>query len=218
MRNKNKEALSFELKLSDMRNTSNRLAWAIAFISLLASITIVLFYIYKPLVKTVPYVIKIDNEGVPSLLTSLSEKNIEVEEAVDKYFIKEYVVKREGYYWHFLEKDYFFVQLLSSEKMAAEYRHIYEGEKARDKLLGSNAEVEIFVEYITLAVNAGVHTATIKIKKVVKDKNSRITSYNKIITLSYFYNAKLILKEGNRLKNPLGFTVTTYRIDQEIKQ
>ena len=214
----NNKAIDFEVKISDMSEKSNQRAWRITFLSIFITIVVIIFYIYKPLIQTVPYVIKVNEQGIASLLTSITEKDIEVGEAVDKYFIKEYITKKEGYYWHFIEDDYVFVQLLSSPKISEEYKKIYSGVDGRDKKLGKDTEVIINIEYITLKTNAKAKTATVKIEKSVKSKNKPVSKTHQIITLSYFYNNKLILSERNRLKSPLGFTVTAYRIDMEIEK
>ncbi|BEJ86644.1 hypothetical protein B10525_17770 (plasmid) [Campylobacter jejuni] len=69
------------------------------------------------------------------ILTMLDEKEIKANEALDKYFISTYVKAREGYYYDLLNQDYLLTQLMSSEKVANEYRALYEGDNARDQIL-----------------------------------------------------------------------------------
>jgi len=213
----NKEAMGFDLKISDMMKKSNRLAWSIAIISMLFAAAAISLYLYKPLTNTVPYVIKVNSDGVPNLLTSITEKNIEVEDAVDRYFIKEYVVRREEYYWNLLEKDYLFIQLLSSKDVNKQYQSIYSGSKGRDSIYKDKVEVSIKIKSIILGFGGGIRNATVRINKITLDKLNLTTKTEKlIITLTYKYNSRLRLNEKNRLENPLGFTVHTYKIDKEI--
>ena len=150
------------------------------------------------------------------ILTMLNEKEIKTNEALDKYFIAQYVKAREGYFYEILNQDYLLTQLMSSEKVANEYRAIYEGENARDQILKNSNEVRVEIISIVLGESNGVKTSTIRANIITKNLNTRgITSSTKVITLSYDY---LLAKasEENRLLNPLGFKVLTYRIDNEV--
>jgi len=210
-------AMDFEKKLSNILGKSNNRAWFITFLSLFLTMIIATLYIYKPIVKTIPYVIKVDSEGVPSLLTSVDSKKITIDEGLDKYFTKEYVKRREGYYYSLIEEDYLYVQLLSNERVSKEYRSIYEGEDSRDKILKDTATVAIKIISITLGESAGVKNATIRLKAITKKDNTYDVTKHHIINLSYEYNPDSLLNEKDRLINPLGFKVITYRDDEEIE-
>ena len=213
----NNEALDFNLKLGDILRKSNNRAWIIVFISLLSTALMAGLYLYKPIIKTVPYVVKIDSEGVPSLLTAIQSKKITVEETLDKYFAKEYVIKREGYFFTLIEQDYLYVQLLSSASVAEEYRKIYTGEESRDKKLGDTTTVSVNVLSIVLGESAGVKNAIVRIKQTTKKKIGYPEVLGKFITLSYEYDPNMTMSEKDRLVNPLGFRVLAYRIDEEVQ-
>ncbi|MCF6244353.1 MAG: type IV secretion system protein [Sulfurovum sp.] len=212
-------SLGFELEMSELTRKSNNRAWTIAFISMFLFLGVLALYLYKPLVQKIPYVIKIDSNGIPNLLTSLNEKNLEVSEAVDKYFIKEYIVRREQYYWNLLEKDYLFTQLLSSPPISKGYQKIYEGKKGRDSIFKDRYQVHIKIKSITSGHNAGNPNATVRIEKTTKQLSSShiIKTENLVITLVYTYNTSLKMTEKERLENPLGFRVITYKTDKEFE-
>ncbi|EOD9469189.1 virB8 family protein [Campylobacter coli] len=194
-------------------------AWLIAFVSIfIAIISIVAVVLLTPLKTIEPYVIRVDNTtGMVDILTMLDEKEISSNEALDKYFISQYVKAREGYYYELLNQDYLLTQLMSSEKVANEYRAWYEGENARDQILKNSNEVNVQILSIVLGNSNGIKTSTIRAKIITKNLNTRgLSESTKVITLSYDY---ILAKasEENRILNPLGFKVTNYRIDEEIR-
>ncbi|EHD9726269.1 type IV secretion system protein [Campylobacter coli] len=192
----------------------------IIFISIfIAIISIIAVVLLTPLKTIEPYVIRVDNTtGMVDILTMLDEKEIKANEALDKYFISTYVKAREGYYYDLLNQDYLLTQLMSSEKVANEYRALYEGDNARDQILKNSNEVSVQILSIVLGESNGVKTATVRAIITTKNLTSKgTTQATKVITLSYDY---ILAKasEENRFLNPLGFKVLTYRIDDEVAQ
>ncbi|EKJ5663613.1 type IV secretion system protein [Campylobacter coli] len=219
MKNDFNSAMDYEASFRYLIDKSNKRAWLIAFVSIfIAIISIVAVVLLTPLKTIEPYVIRVDNTtGMVDILTMLDEKEISSNEALDKYFISQYVKAREGYYYELLNQDYLLTQLMSSEKVANEYRAWYEGENARDQILKNSNEVNVQILSIVLGNSNGVKTSTIRAKIITKNLNTRgLSESTKVITLSYDY---ILAKasEENRILNPLGFKVTNYRIDEEIR-
>ncbi|EMJ9581347.1 type IV secretion system protein [Campylobacter jejuni] len=220
MKNDFNSAMDYEASFRYLIDKSNKRAWLIAFISIfIAIISIVAVVLLTPLKTIEPYVIRVDNTtGMVDILTMLDEKEISSNEALDKYFISQYVKAREGYYYELLNQDYLLTQLMSSEKVANEYRAWYEGENARDQILKNSNEVSVQILSIVLGESNGVKTATVRAIITTKNLTSKgTTQATKVITLSYDY---ILAKasEENRFLNPLGFKVLTYRIDDEVAQ
>ncbi|EAI2369647.1 type IV secretion system protein [Campylobacter jejuni] len=219
MKNDFNSAMDYEASFRYLIDKSNKRAWLIAFVSIfIAIISIVAVVLLTPLKTIEPYVIRVDNTtGMVDILTMLDEKEISSNEALDKYFISQYVKAREGYYYELLNQDYLLTQLMSSEKVANEYRALYEGDNARDQILKNSNEVNVQILSIVLGNSNGVKTSTIRAKIITKNLNTRgLSESTKVITLSYDY---ILAKasEENRILNPLGFKVTNYRIDEEIR-
>ncbi|EAL8263779.1 type IV secretion system protein [Campylobacter coli] len=219
MKNEFNTAIDYEASFRYLIEKSNKRAWLIAFISIfIAIISIIAVVLLTPLKTIEPYVIRVDNTtGMVDILTMLDEKEIKANEALDKYFISTYVKAREGYYYDLLNQDYLLTQLMSSEKVANEYRALYEGDNARDQILKNSNEVNVQILSIVLGNSNGVKTSTIRAKIITKNLNTRgLSESTKVITLSYDY---ILAKasEENRILNPLGFKVTNYRIDEEIR-
>lgn len=215
----NSNALNFEASVRYLIEKSNQRAWLVAFISMAISIIAVIAVIFlTPLKTTEPYVIRVDNTtGMVDIITSLQEEQISSIEALDKYFISQYIKAREGYYYKFLNQDYVLTQLMSDENVANEYRAIYAGDNALDQIYKDNVEVSVKILSIVLGNSNGVKTSTIRALITKKDSATKSTQQStKVITLAYdFLLAKT--SEENRILNPLGFKVTNYRVDEEIR-
>jgi len=157
------EELDFELKLSDILLKSNKRARITTFISIILLCAVILLYLFKPLIKTEPFVIQVDKTtGLTQMLSSVSEKKITYNEAIDKFFTSQYVKKREQYFYSLLSKDYVYVQLNSIPKVAEEYIKIYTGKESRDKVLGQGIEEKVKVLSVTLGENAYIKNATVR--------------------------------------------------------
>ncbi|WP_257914068.1 virB8 family protein [Campylobacter lari] len=215
----NSNALNFEASVRYLIEKSNQRAWLVAFISMAISIIAVIAVIFlTPLKTTEPYVIRVNNTtGMVDIITSLQEEQISSIEALDKYFISQYIKAREGYYYKFLNQDYVLTQLMSDENVANEYRAIYAGDNALDQIYKDNVEVSVKILSIVLGNSNGVKTSTIRALITKKDSVTKSTQQStKVITLAYdFLLAKT--SEENRILNPLGFKVTNYRVDEEIR-
>ncbi|MBX2557040.1 type IV secretion system protein [Campylobacter jejuni] len=220
MKNDFNTTIDYEASFRYLIEKSNKRAWLIAFVSIfIAILSIVAVVLLTPLKTIEPYVIRVDNTtGMVDILTMLNEKEITENEALDKYFISQYVKAREGYYYDLLNQDYLLTQLMSSEKVANEYRALYEGENARDQILKNSNEVQVNILSIVLGESNGVKTSTIRANIITKNLNTRgTTQVTKVITLSYEY-VLAKASEENRILNPLGFKVLTYRIDNEVEK
>ena len=215
-----KEAFDFESSLRYMIEQSNKRAYLFAifcgFLSILALISVMLL---TPLKTTEPYLIRVnDTTGAVDIITILDTEQIKGNEALDKHFINSYVCAREGYFYDMLNRDYELVLTMSDDRIAADYKDIYKGENARDKVFKNNIQINVDVLSIVLTESAGVKTATIRTNLAIKNlTNTSIINQYRIITLSYEYQG-LALRESLRNINPLGFKVLTYRIDEDIKR
>ncbi|EAJ1462026.1 type IV secretion system protein [Campylobacter upsaliensis] len=220
MKNDFNTALDYEASFRYLIEQSNKRAWLISFVAIfIASLSLIAVVLLTPLKTIEPYVIRVDNTtGMVDILTLLDEKEITQNEALDKYFISQYIKAREGYYYELLNQDYLLTQLMSSENVANEYRALYEGDTARDQILKNSNEVSVQILSVVLGESNGVKTSTIRANITTKNLSSRGTSQaTKVITLSYDYTLGKASEE-NRLLNPLGFKVLTYRIDNEVEK
>lgn len=214
------EAMSYNSNVRYLIEVSNKRAWLVSFIfGFIAIMSIIAIFLLTPLKQSVPYVIRVDNvTGMVDIISTLKDQTVvsKNSEALDKYFTANYVKLREQYYWDILEQDYYTVQVFSSNRISAEYQNIYAGANSRVKNLQNSVEVEIQIISVVLTNSAGANVATIRFNEIVKDLQSKTSKQTtKVATLTYEY-VKELTTEKERVMNPLGFKVNTYRIDSEI--
>lgn len=222
--NDEQTAISYVASIRYLVEKSNKRAWLIAIISAIIALASICAIAYMtPLKQAIPYVIRVDNTtGMVDIITSVKDTEFSSNEALDKYFTSLYVKTREGYHYNLLTQDYTLTQILSSPQVAQDYVKIYEGENARQEVLKNNNEVSIDINSVVLGESADIKTATIRFNattNVLNDKGrSAVQTSAKVATLSYEYSPADLTTEDERLQNPLGFKVTTYRIDDEIRR
>lgn len=214
-------SMQYEASIRYLVEKSNKRAWLVAFLSfIVATLSVVAVALLTPLKSVEPYVIRVnDTTGMVDIITSLDKKDITQNEALDKYFVSTYIKTREGYFYDLLQQDYIKTQILSSPKVSDEYVALYTGERARNDVLKNKFEVRIHINSVVLGDSAGMKVATVRFKEETIDLSSKTsTMTSKIATLSYDYSPDEPVNEQERLENPLGFKVLTYRIDTEINK
>jgi len=212
------EALNFEASKKELIEKSNKRAWFVALSSCIISVILAIAIIVILPLKTVELrVIKVDSNNNVEIITNLSEKDITKSEATDKFFIANYVQKRESYYYSTLANDYEEVQLFSNDWVAQGYRSIYSGENARDKKYENKFEVEVIPLSIVLTLSAGDNVATVRAKIIEHELATNSAKETiKVLTISYKYYENLKLTEKERLINPFGLKIISYRKDNEV--
>jgi type IV secretory pathway component VirB8 len=211
------EAQEWEVSRQLQLERSEHRAWLITGgSSLLTLLSWLALIIILPLKETIPYLIRVDNTtGHTDIITSLKEKTLPVNEVTDKYWIANYLRARETYDWHTLQKDYDTVGLLSSQKVGVDYAKLFEGDKALDKQWGNQFRATIEIQSIVLHDK---NIATVRFMKRIErtNQNSLADHQSWVATLNYEYHNPSLLKESQRLINPLGFQILSYRVDPEL--
>jgi len=217
----NQEVMNYEASSQYLFEQSNKRAWFVAIVSVLLTLLMVgALFLLMPLKTSVPFIVKVDQQtGVAEVITVLDRKKLTTNEAIDKHFVNLYVKTREGYYFSTLEKDYITIQQLSNEFVSSQYKKEYSGEKARHKVNKDNVIEEVKILSSVPDVSAGRKFARIRIEIRAINKHTKMLKEvkNKIITLSYKYYPEMELTEEERIINPLGFKVLSYRVDSEVK-
>jgi type IV secretory pathway component VirB8 len=211
-------ALSWEASRIEILEKSEQRAWNFAKISLgLAGLAVFAIAVMMPLKETKPYVWRINGEtGLPELITELTEKSVSGNEASDKFWLSKYVGTRERYDWYTLQADYDAVGLMSSPEVGADYGQLFKGEKSKDKVLGNKNRVDV---KIVSVVPTGNDNGTIRFTTTQKrvDMPTDPGEVRRwVATVAYKYQPEAKMSEADRLVNPFGFTILTYRVDPEI--
>ncbi|WP_045394970.1 virB8 family protein [Vibrio rotiferianus] len=214
------DALDFETSKSIMAEKSEDRAWMVAkgacALTVLSWVALVLL---MPLKTVEPYVVTVDKNSGHTQVVSVQDQNtdiITVQEALDRYWLSNYIRWREVYDWYTLQKDYNTTLAFSSPNVKTEYASIYEGENALDSLWGKR--IKATVNILSYIVEEDEQVATIRFEKTIKNVEERDEGQSSIwiATISYHYNGHAEMTEEERDVNPLAFEVTSYRVDPEL--
>jgi type IV secretion system protein VirB8 len=210
-------AIDWESSRIESIERSARRAWQVAggacLVALCASLAIIFML---PLKTTLPYLIRVDSvTGVPDIVTTLKNKNVHYEEAINTYWLAKYVRAREAYDWHTLQSDYDTVGLLSSKPVGAQYAERFEGKEALDKKLGNSIRIGITILSV-VPTSEGRGTVRFTKTSQAADRTGPSTVTHWVATIAYRYQNPSAMKEPARLVNPLGFQVMSYRVDPEF--
>lgn len=215
-----KDAFDFEDSRNYLITKSNKRAWSVAIFSLAVTVCLAIAIMLITPLKTVELaVVKVDKNGQVDILTNLAEEIITPDEALNKHFIGQYVKLREQYYFTTLNADFEKVQLYSNPTESKKYvDSMVNKNYGKATVLKNKVEIDVKLLSIVTREVAGEQTATIRADVITKDSISdSITNLTtKVITLTFEY-LPMKLNTKSRLENPLGFIVTSYRIDEEMK-
>lgn len=210
------KAISYEDDKNIILKKSNKLAWLIAFIFMgFSLISWVGLYLMLPLKEVTPYVIRVDNStGIPDIITGIDETTLVADEALDRYFLNQYLQLREGYTYQTIQKTYELTQLLSTAPVAEEFRTEYNSPDSLDNILGSGTAV-VKVVAIALEKIHDNNLANVRFKVDYTNSKGVKSTKNYVARIAYQYNPKQKLKLAYRIENPIGFQVTSYQKNEE---
>lgn len=176
----------------------------------------VIFHQMRPITVREPFVLRVnDTTGAVDTVSTIKNQERTYGEVVDTYFLANYVRSYEAYNYNSIQDDYDKTLLMSSTEVANQYKAIYDntaGKKGRDTVLGQSGTRKVKILSVVPDVKKSVATVRFQTETV---GGSGVVNENWIATITYEYVAGKIDNEI-RLINPLGFVVTSYRVDQEI--
>ena len=213
------EAVSWENSRHEALEKSEARAWSmVRWTSILALLAMGALVILAPFYKIVPLTFEVDKlTGQAQLVDLTGAMPMTSTEAMDKHWVADYVRTRERFVWTLLQLDYDHTMNLSDERIAREYRAEYEGPNARDKRLGPGTDERVRILGVTLPPNEP-GKAVVRFERTTRRDGTDVDVGIYVATLSYKYQPPaLFSKERNVVDNPLGFKVTGFVVDQELK-
>jgi type IV secretion system protein VirB8 len=203
---------------------SRQIAWRLAIgSSFLLAVALLALLFLTPLKTNTPFVLRVDNvTGHVEVLTTIREQESSYGEVVDSYFLNQYVLNREGYDYNTIQNAYNTTALLSDPEVQREYYALFEGAQARDTILKDRAKIIVQVRSITPTPETGSPgtdvsggTAVVRFSTQLKHSNGSLEPLqNWIATIGYTYKDATMSSVDRRI-NPLGFQITSYRVDPE---
>lgn len=172
-----------------------------------------------PLKTVEPYILQVDNKsGMTTVLKPLRDNQENVltqEEAVTKSFIVKYVIARETYDPQDLNRNYDLARLMSSSDEASRFNESIGNSNPTSPVerFKTNTVRTVKISSVSF-LDQKKKTAQVRFMTTETTRNEIKEDYWVSILTFRYVNAPM--DETDRLSNPLGFQVVTYRVDQEI--
>lgn len=195
---------------------SRRLAWTVAAgASALAIASTGAVAGLTPLKTVEPFVVRVDRStGAVDVMTGLSGgDHLTYEEAVNKYFLGLYVRAREGWLPAAAEQNFRQVSILSAPSEQQRWADAFRpaNPQSPQVIWGDRGESLIDIRAISFV---SPKVANVRFHRIVRQAQAAVES-DWIATVAFTYT-KAPMAEADRLRNPLGFQVLSYRADPEV--
>jgi type IV secretion system protein VirB8 len=195
---------------------SRRIAWGVAAgATVLAVVAVFALAMLTPLKTVQPYVIRVDRtSGETEIVTALKGPQPRTyDEAVNRYFISQYVRLREGWLNDAARENAYSVMLMSDQAEASRYLAGVQSNNrnAPSNIYGDKGFVSIAIRTISFLSPT---VAQVRYTKIITfGQNAPVAqNWNAILTFKYTTAPE---HEKDRNLNPLGFQVVNYRSDPE---
>jgi type IV secretion system protein VirB8 len=195
---------------------SRRTAWIVAGCACaLAVVAVGAVAMLAPLKQAVPYVIRVDRStGETEILTALKGPSPRTyDDAVNRYFLSQYVRLREGWLPQAARENAYSVVLMSAAQEQGRYLAgvVSSNKDAPSNLYGDKGYVSITIRSISYLSPT---VAQVRFTRIVTmAPNAPVAqNWNALITFDFTAAPEL---EKDRNINPLGFQVLNYRADPE---
>lgn len=194
---------------------SRNRAWFMSFFCMgIAVLSLITLLMILPLKTFEPYVVTVDrNTGYLEVTKGLYQGNLTQDEAITQANLVKYVSLRESYNPSILRENYEQASLMSSGPALEEYQKLWNGKNPNNPsiVLGRKAAIDIKIQSVSFLNDK---TASIRFQRELKENGqTRLSHWTAIIDYQY---AQKPMQMADRFLNPLGFQVTSYRVNPEI--
>lgn len=220
--------VNFEITVADLAKRSEKRAWLVAMCAAGMSLILAGGYVaVLPLKETVPFLVVADPYSGTSSLARLTDdvvnRQITASEAINRSNVAHFVLAREAYDLALTNlRDWPTVLTMAAPDVAQPYMdlHATSNESSPYRTYGKHSAIR--VKILSIVLIGGEHGqtpkgATVRFQRSVYNKSTGSTYPldSKIATIAFAYKANLRMDEQNRIENPLGFQVTSYRVDND---
>ena len=229
------KSVNYEISLADVVRRSERRAWFVAFSAILMALLLAGgYFLILPLKERTPFLVMADaytgTATVARLRGDFGSNSITANESINKSNIAHYVMARESYDIAQRNiRDWNTIFTMSTSEVASAYNLITYDRRNPASLIntyGGTKAIRVEIISITLldstsntqGPGTGGGDATVRFQRLLVEKSSGAASVldTRIANLRYNYRKNLALDEKQRFENPLGFQVTSYRVDTEL--
>jgi type IV secretion system protein VirB8 len=211
-------ALEFEkLKFEEIKK-SRSMAWVVAAISVfVATVGVIGFtvaLILRP--EPEPMILKVDmSTGATSVMRSVKDTSDRYDEVVNKYWLAHYVRLCEGYDWYMISNDFEACKLMSEPSVASSFAKQVQDPNGPLNVLKDKGKIMVKISSIAFVGKLAQVRFTTERRNSVGDPMGGFTQKKWLATIAFWFNPGM-MTEQQRLINPLGFKVASYRVDPEV--
>lgn len=168
-----------------------------------------------------PYPVVVDRTtGETSVVATLDAANVPVLAALDQHNVAVFVRARESYNFGLLQRDYDQVGRMTVPETWAPYGVQFAGERAMQTVIAAKEEHRVTIVSVRLtrspaAGKPGEAVATFD-RQVRPAQGLIPTTTRYVSTVRYEYRPSAMKLPTDRIENPFGFVVTSYRADAEL--
>lgn len=221
-------AVDFELTIADIARRSERRAWWAASSAMVMALILAGGYFYMlPLKQKVPYLVMADaytgTATVARLEGDFGMRGVTTREAVNRSNVAHFVLARESYDLALTNlRDWRTVQTMAAAGIKAEYAAMFASNNPDGWVKQYGRDQSIRIKLLSIQLIGGgpgitPRGATVRFQRSLYNKSNGATRplNNKIATIEFTYKQNLEMDDENRIENPLGFWVTSYRVDDD---
>ena len=222
------QSTQFELTIADIARRSERRAWWVAWCAIaMALITAGGYYYMLPLKQKVPYLVMADaytgTATVARLDGDFAMRGITMREAVNRSNVAHFVLARESYDLELVNlRDWKTVQTMAAPRVKAPYVQLFSNNNPDSLVKQYGKDQAIRVKLLSIQLIDGgpgktPRGAAVRFQRSLYNKQTGVTRPidNKIATIAFTYKQNLEMDDQSRMENPLGFWVTSYRVDDD---
>ncbi len=216
------EARSWDSTVQDLRARSESRAWMVAGGSIalaLLGFSLALFQATRPIPAPVPIVVD-RTTGETMVVPGFDQNSVPRISAIDQHNAAVFVRAYESYFFNLLKRDYDQVARMSTPEVFAPYSAKFAGDAAMQTKLGTTWEHRISVVSVRMSTttNPGRNgEAIVTFDKEIKSSQGMTPKTTRsVATVRFEYRPKSMKKDVDRIENPFGFVVLSYRADPEL--
>ncbi len=187
-------------------------------------LSLVCLIVILPLNETRPYVIMVDKTtGEAEKIVQVRPVSLDEPDAIVQAELVSYVVDRETYQTADNRVRIPDVMERSSGQAAETLAMVWNSASSSypPNVYGSDVTVRVVVKSISLTPTArrgGLDLARVRVSKIREEKGKQTAERSYVATVGYEFLPQENAKLESVWKNPLGFTVKSYRIDAETAE
>lgn len=201
----------------DMLRRSRKVAWIVAgaacFVAVCEAIALVAL---TPLKTVEPYTLMVDRQtGFVQALKPVDAQLVSSDAALTQSFLVQYVIAREGFAYQTVQSDYRKVALWSGGQARADYLALMQASNPASPLarLPRSSVIDVEVKSVS---SLGRGSSLVRFDTTRQDAGGQVRplgSWVAVVRYSYSGDAMSV---ADRMINPLGFRVTSYRRSPEV--